>query len=230
VLNAIGWGLVLPALALPVRLAAKQQIRVFPAGPIRLRRELERGLGGGASLIVTRDWECRFFANREGARIEGRQVDVSVMAPPALAALAEIERKREVSGLFPLKLDRGGAIVGWPSGEANVARAVERAAREIDKKAVEQSAQADAKRYVAEIGRTAAELVSQVPRDLFYPQTGKRTETRSLDLPGGEKGSYEITIFAKSRRSDGLLETSERRIVTRIGGSARVSRETWTIA
>lgn len=228
VLHAIGWGVALPALALPVRLAASEGRVSFPDSPITLTRELERSLGGGAAVTVARTWECRFNPMSGGATIDARQIEVSVEAPPALAALAKIERSREVTCLFPMELDMSGAIVGWADGDTDLQRAVEEAARAIDLKALEQSAETDAKRYVAEIGKKAAALVSQVPRDLFFPQTGERSELRTLDLPGGGKGSYEVTISATARASDGLLDKSERRIVTRVGGSERVSRETWS--
>lgn len=220
----------MPALALPASLSAKAGAVSFPTDRIRLRRTLERGLGDGKAVIVTREWDCRFVRLSIGARIDGQQVAVSVDTPKALAALADIERKREVSGLFPMELDRSGAIVGWSDQNANIAQAVAQAAREIDRKAMEQSAQADVRRYLAELGKTAASLVSQVPRDLFFPAPGKRSESRKLALPGGGTGTYEVTISATARTSDGLLAQSERRIVTRIADSTRVSRETWSVA
>lgn len=230
VLKAAGWGLALPVLALPVRLAAVEGRVTFPTAPVILKRELERSLGGGGAVAVTRIWECRFAVMPEGARIDARQIDVSVSAPAGLSALAEIERRRDVAGLFPMRLDRAGIIVGWEGRSAGIQRAVEEAASAIERKALEQSAEKDARRYVAEIGSKAAALVSQVPRDLFFPQTGERSELRTLDLPGGGTGSYEVTISATARKEDGLLERSERRIVTRIADSARVSREVWSLA
>lgn len=230
VLNTIGWGLALPALALPASLSAKAGPVTFPTGRIRLRRTLERGLGDGKAVIVTREWDCRFVRLSTGAKIDGQQVAVSVETPPALTALADIERKREVAGLFPMELDRSGAIVGWSDENASIAQAVAQASREIDRKAMQQAAEADVKRYLAELGKTAASLVSQVPRDLFFPAPGKRSESRKLALPGGGTGTYEVTISASARTSDGLLAQSERRIVTRIADSTRVSRETWSVA
>lgn len=230
VLNALGWCAALPALSISIPLAARARSVRFPERPLRLRRELERGLGGGASLLVTREWECRFSALESGARIEARQLAVTVDAPPPLASLAEIERKREVTGLFPMTLDSNGVIVGWPEGDASIQHAVERASRLIEERAREQNASQDVRRQLAEIGRTAASLVSQVPRDLFFPQAGKRSESRALDLPGGAEGSYEVSVSVSAEPASGLLRQSERRIVTRIGDSARVSRETWAIA
>ena len=228
-MNTLVWGMGLSALALPVGGSAKASAVAFPEGRFRLRRVLERGLGGGGAIIVTRDWGCRFTKLASGAQLDAQQIGGDVKAPPVLAALADIERKREVSGLFPMRLDRSGTIVDWADGSTSIANAVAQASRVIDRKALEQAAETDAKRYLAEIGKTAASLVSQVPRDLFFPEAGKRSESRKLALPGGGSGSYEVTISARARVSSGLLIESERRIVTRIGDSARVSRETWSI-
>ncbi|MBT8428007.1 MAG: hypothetical protein KJO02_08255, partial [Erythrobacter sp.] len=180
ILSTIGWSLVLPALALPASLSARAVSVSFPTDRFRLRRTLERGLGDGKAVIVSREWDCRFVKLAAGAKIDGQQVAVSVETPPALAALADIERRREVTGLFPMELDRSGAIVGWPDDNASIAQAVEQASREIDRKAMEQATQADVRRYLAELGKTTASLVSQVPRDLFFPAPGKRSESRKL--------------------------------------------------
>lgn len=227
-LQALAWctaslGFGLPAVAAPRAAVA------FPQIPVRLRRELVRGLGDGAAIVVKRDWECRFIHTASGARVEATQVAVNVEAPAPLAALAEIERKREVTGLFPLEIDTRGIIVDWPDASGDMAQAVRQATLAMDRKAAEQEADADAKRYLAEIGKTAATLVSQVPRDLFFPQTGELYEQRDLPLAGGVKGSYEVTMLASTKPGGALLDHSERRIVTRVGDSSRVSRESWTI-
>lgn len=229
-MGAIGWGMALPLLGLPVGLSARNRSASFPSAPIRLTRILERGLGDGKALIVTRVWECRFSRVATGARIEARQVDVDVVAPPVLSALADFEAKREVTGLFPMSLDESGLIVDWSGQETSVDRAVDLARRELAHGQLTASEKQNAARYIAEMGRIAAELVSKVPRDLFFPETGTREEQRELELPGGSKGRYELTIAASAQGSGGLLKQSERRIVTRIGQSSRVSRETWSVA
>ena len=227
-LQALAWCTASLGFGLPAAAATRAGV-AFPNGPVRLRRELVRGLGDGAAIVVTRDWECRFILTASGARVEATQVAVDVEAPAPLAALAEIERKREVTGLFPLEIDKHGVIVDWSEASGDIAQAIRQAAIAMDHKAAEQDAGADAKRYLAEIGKTAAALVSQVPRDLFFPQTGELYEQRDLPLAGGVKGSYEVTMLASTKPGGALLDHSERRIVTRVGDSSRVSRESWTI-
>lgn len=225
---AIAASLALPLLGLPVRGAAMSKVS-FPQWPVRLTRRLERGLGDGASLIVSRTWECRFELAGSGATIAARQMAVDVVAPPALSALAEIERRREASGLFPMQLDASGAIVGWSQNQTDLDHAVAAARAAIESKDLQARQEDDAKRYVAAMGRTAAAVVSQVPRDLLFPRAGERREERALDLPGGGKGMYELTVRASAQPASGLLKSSERHIVTRVGQSSRTSSESWSI-
>ena len=230
VLAAITAGSVMPFLGLPVQLAAKPCAISFPAGGFTLRRELERGLGGGSAIVVTREWRCHFAQLAAGAAVSGIQDGCKVTAPPALSALAEMERARQITGLFPMQLDKDGRIASWGEPGASGIDPAVRAARErIDSLALAEADKRDARTWLAQVGSTAAEVVSQVPRDLFFPETGRRTDSRAMALPGGHSGSYDITIEAEARASDGLLVSSERRIVTRIGDSSRLARERWTL-
>ena len=217
-------------LGLPNALAARTTAVSFPDGPALLRRTLKRELGGGEALTILREWQVSFQPQDAGAAVTGHQQRCEVDAPPELSALARIERERVVTGLFPLHLGHDGLIADWAdSAPKGIAPAVEEASRSISRAAMKQTSKKDAARYFAEIGRTAAELVSQVPRDLFYPEIGRSTKTRKLDLSGGLVGTYEVTVSATARPRDGLLDSSERRIVTRIGDSARVASERWTL-
>ncbi|MBX7458710.1 hypothetical protein K3152_10680 [Qipengyuania sp. 1NDH17] len=230
ILAGIAAGASLSLLSLPVRLAAAPRGITFPEGRFILRRELERGLGGGAAIVVTRNWECSFDQIGAGASVRGTQGRCDVKAPPALAALAEMERSRKVTGLFPMKLDNEGHIFDWGGrGATGIEAALRAADARIDSLTLADGDKRDAKAWLAQVGSTAAEVVSQVPRDLFFPEAGKRTENRKMALPDGQTGSYDITIEAEARQSDGLLVSSERRIVTRIGDSSRIARERWTL-
>ncbi len=230
-IGALAAGLAMPLLGAPLKLAARGQPIAFPARPVLLSRELERDLGQHESVLVVRTWDCSFAQIGAGAAIAAKQVASRVTAPPALAALAEIERDRKVSGLFPMQLDRAGLIVGWPDeGKSGIEPAVAHALERLEALDLSHAEDADARRYFAEIGKTAAALVSQVPRDLFFPAEGRSSDKRAMTLPDGTSGSYEVTIEARAKPSSGLLDYSEKRIVTRIGGSERTARERWSIA
>lgn len=229
-LKAIGWAAALPLMAMTRPLHARVDRARFPAGRLTLTRVLERGLGDGKALTVTRSWECTFTLHNKGARISARQTDVQVDAPAPLSALADFEKRRTVTGLFPMLLDDRGLIVDWSGEGASIDRAVELAREKLEAGQLAASDRADAARYMAEMGRVAASVISSVPRDLFYPTTANQYEQRNIDLPGGGVGSYELTLKAETQGNSGLLHRSERRIVTRIGGSSRASREEWSIA
>ena len=227
---ALGAGMALAGLGVPVRLAAKAGPVAFPSKPFTLRRILRRDLNGGAAIVVTRDWQGRFEQAGAGARVIATQIACTVDTPPVLAALARIERDREVTGLFPMDLSSDGQIVAWAQAQPiGIQAAVNAAEKAIVNSTLDRAELSGAKAYLASIGQTAAALVSQVPRDLFFPETGSRTQVRDLELPEGLTGSYEITVSATASGPAGLLEHSERRIVTRIGDSSRTALESWDI-
>ena len=122
------------ALAMPLVATAQDDRRsprrfAPPSTPMLYTRRLERSLVGGASLTVTRRFAVRFVLEADGFRVDGEQVDVTVEAPPQLATLAELERERVETGLFPLRLDPAGTIVGQsPTG---VSAQLDAAVREV---------------------------------------------------------------------------------------------------
>lgn len=71
--------------------------------------------------------------------------------------------------------------------------------------------------------------MSGLPRDLFFPQAGTRTSQQTVALEGGETGEITVVTLALTDTASGLLRTSERKVITRFGGSERVTREEWTL-
>ena len=222
---------VLPLVPAPLRAAGPGPGPVvFPRGGVVLERLLERQLADGARIAVTRSWACSFATLGAGARVEARQVAVQVDAPAALSAFARLEESRDASGIFPLELDRTGAIVGWRAdGGSGVGEAVERAIAQIDAHVTQATERQDARSFVAGIGETASALVSQIPRDLFFPVPGSRKESRPVELADGLKGSYEVAMTASTQPQSGLLDVCERQIATQVGETRRETREVWRI-
>lgn len=195
---------------------------------MRLTRVLERELGDGARITVTRTWQVRFVARESGYLVEGEQVAVDVEAPPRLAPLADVERKNPQAGPFPLVLDTAGLIVS--DGATGVAPipGLEEAAREYLQGAPAER-RAEAMQYVLAIQQAGAAMASRWPEDLFYPVATPRTEERALPLPDGGTGTISVS-FGGALSADGdRLDMAQRRIVTIAGGSARVSREIWRL-
>jgi len=81
-----------------------------PSTPLILTRTLYRDLPGGGKIVVTRQYAVQFSTDGDGYRLDGQLLDTMVQVPERLSALAEVERKRPDSGLFPAYLDRNGLI------------------------------------------------------------------------------------------------------------------------
>lgn len=215
---------VLPAAALTARFAP-------PAGPMRYTRRLERGLAGGASLVVSRSFAVRFVPETDGFRVDGEQVAVAVDAPEPLAALAQLERERVESGLFPLELDAAGAIRGLvqPAPSAQLDAAVREASAEIDRWQQTPAEREQLRAFVEAVHRSAGQLVTELPRDLFAPVDSPREETRAIALPGGDTGQVRMTFTATRDPATGLMREARREVVTDVAGDVRRTIESWTL-
>lgn len=203
-----------------------------PAGPMRYVRRLERDLGGGASFVVVRSFAIRFVPFGRGFRIEGEQQGVEVEAPERLAEFARLERERTEASLFPLTLDAAGLITGGEArqpatqlDEAVRAVLAQFAARPRDAAELEQMQQ-----YLAAVHQGAGRVLTELPRDLFAPGAGPRSERRDVALPGGERGLVTVTFSAEADPATGLMRRAERTVVTELAGDSRRTAELWTLA
>ena len=230
-------GAAMVALAVPAGMAmappASAQSPRFhaPQGPVVLTREVRRTLADGQQLVVRRRYLVRFVPTASGYTVTGNPAGVEVEAPAAMAELAEVERRRADLGLFPLQLDAAGLIVARPAPAESVEATRARAAMSAylartDLTAQERTAaQAMAVKLQAQ-GQAAG---NSWPADLFHPASGHRQEDRDVTLPDGRTGQVSVTVDA-SNGSGGLLAHMERRVVTRLDGTERLSLERWTLA
>jgi len=236
----------LPALALGwPRLGLGSELRFDPPSwPMRLSRTLVRDLPDGAEILVKRIWAVVFQPVEEGFTLSGQQTSIQVETPPSLKFLAQMEEQRAETGLFPMDLSAGGMIAaGVPRPNSEMFdRAVSAVARQIDRGGqIDGGGQidrgglsADDTRLTAEalsaLQKSAAELTSKLPRDLFHPVQPHWQIDRSIVLPGGLSGSVTVTFDARMDATRQLMEHSERRIVSSIGGTSRTSTERWELA
>ena len=199
---------------------------VAPTGPMKLTRVLERALGDGNAVVVTRSWRVRFEPRAGGFLVEGEQIAVDVQAPARLAAMAEVVRANPQAGLFPIRLDAAGLIVRDAPADLPPVPGLTEAAREYvaDRSA---AARAEAMRYVLAVQQAGAEMTTRWPQDLFFP-TAARGDERTLPVAGGE-GSLTVRFEGTLDREGERLAAAERRSVTRVGDSTRTSRETWRL-
>jgi hypothetical protein len=203
-----------------------------PSTPMLYTRRLERGLVGGASLVVTRRFAVRIVRDGDRFRIEGEQVDVEVEAPPQLEALARLERERVEAALFPLELDAAGAIrtSAQAADSAQLDAAVREATAQIERGPHAPDERAEMHAFVEAVQRNSAALVTELPRDLFAPVELARNESRAVALPGLPEGRVSLRFTAERDPATGLMRAARREIVTEIAGDTRRTVESWTLA
>ncbi|MET0587551.1 MAG: hypothetical protein ABWZ75_03435 [Novosphingobium sp.] len=202
-----------------------------PETQLVLTRVLHSPLADGKEVIARRSYAVRIMPDGDGFRVDGELLGCEVEAPPPLQALAEIERKRPDTGLFPMRLDRKGMLVASTTaaqpGEAT-GNAAAIASRAVEGSALDSAERAHAQGFIAQIRNKAARTLW--PSDLFRPEPGRRVERQQFTLPDGGEGHITVEINARTESGPGVLTELERTVVTEMDGSRRVTREEWTIA
>jgi hypothetical protein len=216
----------------PLRAMLAAQALVLPQGPMRLGRELVRGLGGGAAITVRRGWEIAFTRQARGIVISGTQTSAAVEAPPNLAELARIEEQRSTATMFPIMLSEVGQVVagGSASGEpSDIAAALRAAEAMIASRPQSAAVRDNIRRYLAEIHRAGSGQFDSLPSDLFFPSGTPQRQIETVSLPDGLSGTFELSWETRTAPGTGWLIEGRRAIVTRIAELERSSSEVWTL-
>ena len=213
-----------PAFAMPPLLA--------PSGPQVLSRRLERSLRGDARLVIERRWRIAFSPQGRRIAITGTQIAAEVEAPEVLAPMAAIERNRPTDTMWPIVLSDEGRIVG--AGEETRQEdfdAMLRKAREVIATLPIPPAERSAKQEgLASLKVLGTSLLERLPDDLFVPSGQPQHQARTVALPGGLTGEYELTYEAQSAPGSPWLARAVRQVTTRVEGTEDRSREEWTLA
>ena len=201
-----------------------------PHAPLLLVRTLYRPLPDGKAIITRRSYLVRIVPDGAGYRVDGELVQATVDAPPVLAALAEIERRRPDVGLFPVRLDAQGQILGGGHvlSDGALGRAAAIAAEAIGGSGLPAIDMLQAQAFVKHLSSRSPR--SQWPADVFNPAPGKRDEARVIALPGGSEGRVTIEIASQGANHSGQLALLERVVTTDLGGDTRVTREQWQLS
>lgn len=234
----IGMGLLGTApLAGPLRAAPVGGPLRLPDRPMRLTRELTRGLGedAAAAIIVRRWWDVTFDRQGRGAIVSGRQTGAEVEAPPKLADLARIEQQRDASGMFPLMLSDTGMILTAASAaprESDTVAAALRAAEGIIARQPRLPGEdrVRLRAYLGEVHRAGSGLLDTLPDDLLFPAGMPVERSETVTLPDGLTGRFRISYTAVCQPEAPWLARAERRVVTSVGGLDRAAGEVWTLA
>jgi len=212
--------------------AASPQLAIYspPHAPLLLVRTLYRPLPDGKAIITRRSYAVRIVPDGAGYRVDGELVQATVDAPPSLAPLAEIERRRPDIGMFPILLDARGQISGGGNvqSDGSLGRAAAIAEDKIGGSGLSAIDMLQAQAFVKQLA--ARNPRSQWPTDVFNPAPGKRDESRVITLPGGREGLVTIAIATQGADETGQLALLERVVTTNLGGDTRVTREQWQLS
>lgn len=216
----------------PVRAAADDnapQAFTPPSGPMVLSRTVWRGLHDGKAIKVTRPYAVTIRADGDGYLVDGQLIDTAVDAPAAVAVLAELERKRVETGVFPFRLDRTGRIVPGPAPAPADHRPTARAAAGLVGAAPLPEQVRQQSRAVLDEVIGAARAGTAWPADLFNPVAAKGEQSREVQLPDGAKGRIAVSISVERRSAGHVPHSFERTVTTSLGGTDSTTRETWTM-
>jgi hypothetical protein len=200
-----------------------------PSDPIILTRTVWRSLYDDKEIVSRRRYAIRFVPRGDGFAVLGELIESTVDAPPALFALAEMERGRADSSLFPMQLDSNGRMVaelqsldlGTHGQGARMAQQMVRASQLTNPDKDQAESLID---QIAGIGGGA-----DWPMDLFNPERQKRQEIRRMALPGGGEGEINVLLTVQGPLQGGLPRTVERTVVTELAGTRKTTREQWIL-
>lgn len=202
--------------------------------PLLLTRMLRRELVDGKVIVATRRYRINFIRSDTGWKINGALVASEIEAPPALAALAAIERQRPDDTLFPIRLDAAGVIqprdgTATPDGpewRAALDKAIKLASARVEPATDGAALNLLVQQMQAVAG---AATLSHWPTRLFLPDQGNSREERHFALPDGIEGSIVAELECVPAEGLETLGRAERRVITKISGTQRVTRELWSL-
>lgn len=197
-----------------------------------ISRTVIRELSDGKQIKVTRRYAVQFEAEEGGYRLNGKLIDVKVEVPEIISGLAEIERKRDDSDMFPIHVDAQGAIrQGEGAGAGDPGLREEMRAKGSALLAASGVSPAVAEQGMRLVNRTLqAKPGSPWPTDLFRIEPGEHRVSRVVPLQGGAEGRIEVVTQVDALLPCGLPQTVKRTITTLLAGNRKVSHEIWSFA
>lgn len=199
--------------------------------PLIFSRKLVRGPAGGEAIEVERHFQIEIVPGASGFQISGKQTGVKVSAPAPLQALADIERRRVETGLFPIELNENGLIrAGRPLSATQATKDAVSKALELLDSPNTISDPVLYRQFLMQVQKHAAQFMSHLPSDLFSPPDQPVVSKREIPLPGELVGEVEVVYKAASDPDTGLMTAARREVTTRIGSDSRTAQEVWSIA
>lgn len=226
-----GEGVFAAASAVPGLASAPPIFNPAP-GAHRLTRRIERELGPAVQLVVERSWAIAFNPAGRGFEVAGRQLAVSVDAPPELAELAAIERARREDSAFPMMLDASGRMITRQDApvDGNLAKAIDAVRGRLQSSLSDPTDLSAGTRFLDALQQAGQQVVSAWPADLFAPGSLERSQPREVALPDGTTGTVSVRETGLADPLTGLMQRFERQVETRIGSRTKSGRELFTLA
>ncbi|GAB5348700.1 hypothetical protein [Alteriqipengyuania sp. 357] len=204
------------------------------AGEFILSRALCRSLPDSLYVEATRQWRISFAPAGNGTTlVNGTQIAVEVAAPPALAALADLERRRVESGFLPLRLDAEGSILPADPGSAAPAlpeTAVTAALDYAHERTAGVAPEAASRQFIRDISDRGHDWLTLLPRDLFFPVPRDSSASRAIAVPDGTEGTVTMREKTEADPATGLMVSFLREAETTTGEITRKGRDRWAIA
>jgi hypothetical protein len=200
--------------------------------PMLLTRTLRRELSDGKAIVATRTYRVSFARSAGGWTVDGVLIASEIEAPPAVAALASIERQRPDDALFPIRLDPTG-VIQPRANPISPDGASWRAAFDVAIKLVSlpsASGGTSPGPVIQQLQSVAgAGSLSIWPVTLFLPRADTTREERRFALPEGGEGV--IVTELERLPADGLdtMGKATRTVVTQVAGTRRVTHEQWSL-
>lgn len=221
-----------PVALVPARASTPDRLIAPPEQPMRYSRTVVRDIADGSHFSVTREFAVDFRHFAGGFMMHGRQLSVSIDAPPALAAFAAMEEARDESRLFPIALDPFGQILSAEvasRGEEDVHLAVDHALAELARQPIAAEERTQLSAFIAALQQAGQRVTAHLPADLFAPDLAPRRAERRIALPGGAEGMVASQFGGVRDRDTGLMRSAEREVVTMVAEASRHLREVWSL-
>lgn len=216
----------------PLQAAPTMPLRL-PGAPLQLVRVLQRRIGEDAAITVRRSWLVQCERQGRGIVLTGQQISADVSAPPHLAALAQIERQRDASAMFPLMLSDDGVILTPGNASAPddiLGSALTAAEALIARQPVPADERERYRLYLAQVHQAGASLLDSLPPDLFFPNGSAVERSHPVALPGGLTGRFTLVYSSEPQPDAPWLKRAERRAMTDVAGITRAASEVWTLS
>jgi hypothetical protein len=145
----------------------------------------------------------------------------------------DLWRKQVNSSMFPFSLDAEGLIVADSGPAAGPIPGFDEmidTGLEMLRKSGQTEAQIhDAKTFFLWLQLAAAQIVTDIPLDLFVPPPEPEQTSRAIELPGGGAGTIEVRFRGSRSPETGMMAEATREVITSTEGTSQRIVDSWAM-